>query len=112
MRNAIICAGAMLATVLVWPMAFGGGATPAVAAAPAAHHAGGETMLVPPSAKPTPRPVSYDQTAEAAPASRPGAPETCSQRYARVAPACSSEGCRSRAVDALDICQGTGFWPD
>lgn len=104
----MICAGAMLATVLVWPMVFGGGANPAVAAAPAAHHAGGETMLVPPSIKPTPQPVSYDTR----PASRPGAPETCSQRYARVAPVCTSEGCRNRALDALDICQGTGFWPD
>ncbi|MGK6320363.1 hypothetical protein [Sphingomonas sp. DT-204] len=108
MRNAMICAGAMLATVLVWPMVFSGGANFAVAAAPAPHHPGGNTMLVPPPTEPTPQPVSYD----AGRVSRPGAPETCSQGYARAAPACTSEGCRNRALDALDICQGTGFWPD
>ncbi|HWK35096.1 hypothetical protein [Sphingomonas sp.] len=121
----MICAGVMLATVLFWPIVFGGGGNPAAAAPPASHRqAAAVTMLVPPSATPLTAPPAATRLVRppvsgtpgsvtmVVPAPRPFASETCTHRFSRAAPVCTTGQCRARAIDALDICEGTGFWPD
>jgi hypothetical protein len=135
----MICASAMLAVFLCWPFLFGGADNTAAAAQPTRRGSGAVTMIVPPAAaaptvqaRATQAPATQANTTAAiakpdaaqpetpAPLPRTATPapphgpagETCTQHYARIVPACTNEGCRTRAADALDICQGTGFWPE
>jgi hypothetical protein len=106
-RNALICAGTMLAILMLWPIAFGGGSS-AVAAQPRSTRV---TMIVPPAPAPLPTPeemVAAEPIKVSLPA--PGT-ETCTTTYHRMTAQCTSDGCKLRAADGLDICQGTGFWP-
>lgn len=103
MRNALFCAGAMLAMLLLWPLIFGG---PAGAEPVPARSASTVVMAIPDA-----RPARATLVAPAGIASSPAA--TCSQRHTQHARLCapSDTACRSRTFDALDICEATGFWP-
>jgi len=111
MRNALICAGTMLALLLLWPILFGG-----TAASTASASAAGSTvsMTVPAPAK------------LRAPASRAIAPpplsalppltsqvETCGATRVRARRLCSPDdaACAASVSDAYDICQARGLWP-
>lgn len=103
MRNAIICVGTMLAMLLAWPLVVGGGSS----AAAAEPRGASVRLLVPP-----PAPALTSDTVSRATLGTRSALETCSQRYRRVVRVCTSTGCQLTATDALDICEGTGFWPE
>lgn len=99
----------MLAMLLLWPLLFAGGGSPAVAAQPSPRQ-NAVTIIVPPAAAaplietlPGIRPVSMILP--------PPGTETCSATYRRIVSLCAGETCRLHAVDGLDICEGTGFWP-
>jgi hypothetical protein len=106
MRNALICVGAMLAMLLLWPFVFGAAGS-AAAAQPRVRAGSAVSMIVPPVPVRAVAPVAVS-----APVSLPiSAGETCGARHLREAAVCTDGACRLRTDDALDICEGTGFWP-
>jgi len=110
MRNALICAGAMLAMLLLWPFVFGTTGGSAANASQTAHVASTATMAIPEPA--VVRPAIPPRTVSPGPGS---AVESCFRRYQRTFNACAHGGidaCRHRAIDGWDICEVTGFWPD
>ena len=112
MRNALICAGTMLAMLLAWPMLFGG-----TAASTSAASAAGSTVTMR-----VPAPVAVRRAAQ--PAAPPTAPlaslpkltnvnESCRTSLARVRQLCApaDTACGQSAEDAFDICEARGRWP-
>ena len=108
MRNALICAGVMLAMLLLWPLAFGAGGGSPANASPTVHAASTVSMAIP-EARGTHRPVLVRATV-------PGnAGGSCYRRYERAFNTCEPAGkdaCHRRAIDGWDICEATGFWPE
>ena len=108
MRNAVICVGAMLTLLTVWPAAFG--------RAPAATPVNGQrgtatvTMAVPAPVPLRTAPFSRP-LAEVLPSLTPRAGESCARRYQRTNAVCTDENCHLAVADAADVCEATGFWP-
>lgn len=106
MRYALICAGVMLALLLLWPFAFARSA--AVSSRPDLPAT--VSMVIPP-----PQPAVVRVAARVRRLDDPvaGGP-SCFARYQRVFDACEgdeAEACRLIAVDRWDICETSGRWP-
>lgn len=100
MRNALICAGAMLVVLLLWPLVFGAGSA-AIASDVAIRAPSTATMVIPEASAAVPSPKM----------SKPKA-ESCHQHYRRAQTSCAGGGqCEAATADAVDICEATGFWP-
>ncbi|MBM3927209.1 MAG: hypothetical protein FJ335_01925 [Sphingomonadales bacterium] len=97
MRNALICAGTMLALLLLWPIMFNGGAASSAAASTV-------TIPIPPR--------TYPSSLAALPRIAP-ATETCAATRARAARACTpgDAACGHAVADAFDVCEAKGMWP-
>lgn len=96
-RNALICAGTMLALLLLWPVVFGGGAASSAMA-------GTVTIPIPPR--------SYPSSLAALPRIAP-ATESCAATRMRAAKACGAGNvaCAHAVADAFDVCEAKGMWP-
>lgn len=97
MRNALICAGTMLALLLLWPVVFGGGAASSASASTV-------TIPIPPRAYPSSL-AALPKIAQAT--------ESCAATRARAARACTpgDAACSHAVADAFDVCEAKGMWP-
>lgn len=100
MRNALICAGTMLALLVLWPLVFGAGGASMAAA---------NTVTIP-----IPPRVVKDRAAPLAalPPTMPGI-ESCRATRSRARRACApgDAACAEAVADAFDICEAKGMWP-
>ena len=105
MRYALICAGVMLAVVILWPFAFARTAT--VSARPDLPAT--VSMAIPP-ARPAVIRVSTPHHRSTA-----GGETACFRRYQATYDACfgpDAKACRLFAIDRWDQCETTGRWPN
>ncbi|MEG3122642.1 hypothetical protein U1738_01835 [Sphingomonas sp. GB1N7] len=97
MRKAMIGITAMLALIQIWPAMFGQRSA-ADLSVPAAHAAASSPI-------PTRR--------GAASAWETTTPPACAPQYRETLAACTKgdRACSNKAVNAWDVCEATGFWP-
>ena len=97
MRNALICAGTMLALLLLWPIVFGGGAASSASASTV-------TIPIPPRIYPSSL-AALPRIARVT--------ESCGATLARAKRACApgDAACAHAVADAFDVCEAKGMWP-
>ncbi|MES2337626.1 MAG: hypothetical protein V4537_05985 [Pseudomonadota bacterium] len=105
MRSALICAGVMLAMLLLWPIAFAGPA----AERPAPPAAATVTLPIPPPTLAVIRVAARPRPFDAPVAGGP----SCFARYQSLYDSCAGDeakACRLIAIERWDICETTGRW--